>query len=290
VGYAKSTCICCLCFVAGWIPMRTPAAESDSAAEKQPLWEFGLGIGALALDDYRGSDTGRVYPIPIPYLIYRGQFLRSDRDGVRGVILDGNVVEFNVSVNATTPVESNNIPARAGMPDLRPTVEAGPSVDWHIWRSEEPRVRLDFILPLRTAVTIQDPPQSIGWFFAPRLNVDFIDIGAHTGWNLGMLAGPLFATRRYDQYFYSVAPEYARPGRAAYDASGGFAGTEFLTSLSKRFRRFWVGAFIRYDNLSGASFADSPLVRSNSYLAGGIGFAWMIAKSSTMVDVGDAER
>lgn len=270
--------------------MCTSAAETDSGTEKKPLWEFGLGVGALALDDYRGSDTGQVYPLPVPYFVYRGQFLRADRDGVRGVILDGHVVEFNVSVNATTPVESNNTPARAGMPDLKPTVELGPSVDWHIWRSEDPRVRLDFIMPLRTAVTIQDAPHSIGWFFAPRLNVDFIDIGAHSGWNLGVLAGPLFATRRYDQYFYSVAPEYARPDRPAYEAPGGFAGTEFLTSLSKRFPRFWVGAFIRYDNLSGASFADSPLVRSNSYLAGGIGFAWMIAKSSTMVDAGDAER
>jgi hypothetical protein len=59
-------------------------------------------------------------------------------------------------------------------------------------------------------------------------------------------------------------------------------------SLSKRFPRYWVGAFVRYDTLSGASFADSPLVRSNSYWAAGIGIAWMIGKSSRMVDVPDA--
>ena len=36
-------------------------------AEEKPLWEFGLGAGAIAFPDYRGSDEGRVYPVPVPY-------------------------------------------------------------------------------------------------------------------------------------------------------------------------------------------------------------------------------
>jgi outer membrane protein len=265
----------------------TAAAQTGAETVQLPLWEFGLGVGALALNDYRGADTAHIYPIPIPYVVYRGKFLRADRDGVRGVFFNRDAVEINISVNGTTPVESHNTRAREGMPDLKPTVEIGPSIDWHIWRSDERRMRLDLRMPLRMAMTIEDSSRSIGWFFGPRLTLDFLDMGAHSGWNLGMLAGPLFASQRYDQYFYTVAPAYARPDRPAYQAPGGFAGTELLMSLSKRFPRYWVGAFVRYDTLSGASFADSPLIRSNSYWAAGIGIAWMIGKSSRMVEVAD---
>ena len=53
------------------------------------------------------------------------------------------------------------------------------------------------------------------------------------------------------------------------------------------FRRYWVGAYVRYDVLSGATFEDSPLVRQKSYVAGGFGIAWMIGKSKRMVKAED---
>jgi outer membrane protein len=107
------------------------------------------------------------------------------------------------------------------------------------------------------------------------------------GWNLGLLTGPLFADRRYHAYFYTIAPQYATPTRPAYEASGGYAGTQFISALSKRFPKFWVGAYARYDTLSGATFADSPLVQRKSYMSGGIGISWILSKSSQMVEVPD---
>jgi outer membrane scaffolding protein for murein synthesis (MipA/OmpV family) len=101
------------------------------------------------------------------------------------------------------------------------------------------------------------------------------------------LSGPLFADHKYDNYFYSVAPQYATVSRPTYQAPGGYAGTQFITALSKRFPKYWVGAYVRYDTLAGASFEDSPLVRRDSYWSAGIGFAWMIAKSAQMVNVPD---
>src|SRR5262249_13765393 len=104
---------------------------------------------------------------------------------------------------------------------------------------------------------------------------------------LGWLVGPLFATRRYNDYFYTVAPQYATTGRPAYQASGGFSGTQTVISLTKRFPRYWTGAYVRYDTLSGATFADSPLVRRNSYWSAGIAVAWMIKQSSRLVEATD---
>jgi outer membrane protein len=47
----------------------------------------------------------------------------------------------------------------------------------------------------------------------------------------------------------------------------------------------WVGGFVRYDSLNGAAFADSPLVKSRSYVAGGVGVAWVLGQSSERVKV-----
>jgi outer membrane scaffolding protein for murein synthesis (MipA/OmpV family) len=257
------------------------ASASDTAGH--PLWEFGLGVGAIGLTDYRGSDTAHVYPLPVPYFVYRGKIFKSDRDGVRGLFLQHPRVELNLSVDATTPVSSKNNSARAGMPSLKPTIEFGPSLDVHLWRSDDERLRIDLRLPVRKAFSIETHPQSVGWFVAPRINIDARDVAGHAGWDLGMFVAPLFADRAYHEYFYTVAPAYATATRPAYRASGGYGGTEMLVAVSKRYPRFWVGAFARYDTLTSAVFKDSPLVRSRSYWAAGFGIAWMIAKSNQQV-------
>src|SRR2546430_9352903 len=117
------------------------AACAAARAEPKPLWEFGLGAGALVFNDYRGADSVHAYPVPVPYLVYRGKFLRSDHNGLRGRLLEQERIELNLSVNGTTPVRSDS--SRHGMPDLRPTLEIGPSLDVHLWKSAAARVRLD---------------------------------------------------------------------------------------------------------------------------------------------------
>jgi hypothetical protein len=123
------------------------------AAEK-PLWELGAGISALPLPDYRGSDQASVYAIPFPYLIYRGEFLKADRHGIRGTFFGTDRIELNLSLGASLPVNSDDNRARQGMPDLEPTVELGPSLDHNLWRTGDRRTRLDLRLPVRTAVTV----------------------------------------------------------------------------------------------------------------------------------------
>src|SRR6267142_3951201 len=98
-------------------------------AEQKPLWELGLGVGAVLFTDYRGADTTHVYPVPVPYLIYRGKFLEADRNGLRGRLFNQERAELSISVSATTPVRNNS--ARQGMPDLRPAVEIGPVLELH---------------------------------------------------------------------------------------------------------------------------------------------------------------
>jgi outer membrane protein len=262
-----------------------PWASVDASAKEEPLLEFGLGIGAIAFEDYRGSDTTHAYPLPIPYLLYNGKFLKADRDGVRGTLFNVDWVELNLSGNITTPVRNDR--ARNGMPDLRSTVELGPSLDFHLLRSSDSHIKFDLRLPLRAAITVEASPEYIGWTFTPRLALDVVDPLGYAGWNAGLLVGPLFAARRYDDYFYSVAPQYATLTRPAYEAGGGYAGTQTIAAVSKRYPRFWVGAYVRYDTLSGASFSQSPLVQRNSYWSAGFGISWMIYRSPQMIEVPD---
>lgn len=254
-------------------------------ADDKPLWELGMGAGILVFNDYRGSDTTHVYPLPLPYFIYRGTFFKSDRDGLRGLFLNRERVELNLSVNATTPVR--NDAARHGMPDLRSTLEIGPQLNVHLWKSADQRVRLDLRLPVRAAFTLEASPRYVGTFAAPNLSLDLAQFRGEDGWKLGLLAGPLFAQRRYDDYFYSVAPQFAAPGRPAFAAAGGYAGTQALLSLTRRYPAFWVGAYLRHDSLAGASFEDSPLVKRNSYWTGGLGVAWIIRRSTQLVESQD---
>ena len=258
-------------------------ADHACAAEK-PLWELGAGISALSFPDYRGSDESSLYAIPFPYLVYRGTFLKADRNGIRGTFFGSDRIELNVSLGASLPVNSDDNPARQGMPDLQPTVEIGPSLDFNLWRTADRRYKLDLRLPVRTAVTVKEGMDDIGWVFSPRLNLDISDVAGLAGWNMGLLAGPMVGSERNHEYFYSVAPQYATADRPAYDAKGGYAGSQFMMTASKRYPKYWLGAFVRWDSLKDAVFADSPLVKRETYFAAGVGIAWILGESSTRVE------
>jgi MipA family protein len=256
-------------------------------AEEKPLWEFGLGAGAIAFPDYRGSDEGRVYPVPVPYFVYRGPILKADRDGLRGKLLNRDYVELDLSVGATIPVNSEDNAARRGMPDLKPTLELGPSVEVHLWRAADRDVKFDLVMPLRVPITLESSPQSLQWIFAPRFNIDFENVGGPGGWNVGGGIGPVFAADKFHEYFYSVPAQFATPERPEYHADGGYSGMHVLAAVSRRFPKYWFGAFLRYDWLGGAEFANSPLMRRENYLAGGFGFAWMLGESKRRVPTED---
>jgi outer membrane protein len=255
-----------------------------ASGQDVPLWEFGIGPAGLRLPYYRGSDQYRNLVLPSVYFVYRGEFLRADeREGVRGVLFESKNLKLNVSAGASLPVPSSNSDTRAGMPDLKPEIELGPALEWTIWRGQNRGTRLMASVPVRAAISIQWPPRSLGWITNPHLNLDVTDPVRAPGWSLGLQAGPLFATRHLNDYYYSVDRAFATATRPAYAASGGYSGAQFTTALSKRFRRFWVGAFGRYDSIEGAVFENSPLVRSGHSLYGGIGFSVIVGESSVRV-------
>ena len=64
----------------------------------------------------------------------------------------------------------------------------------------------------------------------------------------------------------------------------GYGGWQLTTTLTKRFRQFWVGGFLRGEYLGGSVFEDSPLVTQDTSWMGGLGVAWVFAESSKRVE------
>jgi outer membrane scaffolding protein for murein synthesis (MipA/OmpV family) len=258
-------------------------ATPAHAAQDLPLWEAGVGVATVSFPAYRGSDQRQAFVLPTPYFVYRGEFLKADREGVRAELFDSDRAELTVSAALSPPAASEDIRARAGMPDLRANVEIGPQLNLTLWQTEGQARRLQLLLPLRAAYTLERNPQSLGWVLHPKLNLDVTDVPGLPGWNLGLQAGPLFGDRKQHQYFYGVDAAFATAERPAYRAGAGFAGMQYLVGVSKRFPRYWVGAFLRYDSLRGATFEASPLVRSRGYVAGGFAVSWVLGESSERV-------
>jgi MipA family protein len=257
-------------------------ALAQNVPEK-PLWELGLGVAAFTLPAYRGSDQTSELVLPAPYFVYRGEFLKADRNGIRAKLVDSDRIDLTVSATLSPPVSSKDIVARAGMPDLKASAEIGPRVDITLWRNEALTRQLRLELPLRAAYTLGGGIHNIGWVSHPRLNLDMTALPGFPGWNVGMQLGPLFGDSRQHQYYYGVDPAYATASRPAYQARGGYAGMQYLVGVSKRFPRYWVGAFMRYDNLSGARFESSPLVRTRNYFAAGVAVSWILGESAERV-------
>ncbi|MEJ2060445.1 MAG: MipA/OmpV family protein [Gammaproteobacteria bacterium] len=257
----------------------SPAAH----AELKPLWEAGLGAFATTMPSYRGANSYETYLLPLAYVVYRGKFLKSDREGVRGVFYDAPKFELNLSANVAPPVDSGSIPAREGMPNLDPSFEVGPSLQFHIHKTRQ--LELDLRWTTRAVFTFGF--DYIGWLTYPHLNLDAPDVQG-SGWNLGFAIGPTYGDRGYHRYYYDVKPQYATSTRPAYRAPAGYSGTTVYLTASKRFNGYWGVAYIRYDNLASAAFKDSPLLETDQYLAAGIGIAWVFGESKRLVEVDES--
>lgn len=250
--------------------------------EIKPLWEIGAGFAVIDFPIYRGANERRSYLLPVPYVVYNGDVLKIDRERVRGLIFRKDSLEMDISVNGSVPAKSKDTIARLGMPDLDPTLEIGPSLNAHLYYSEDKKANFDIRMPLRSVTTTGF--KHVGWMFQPQLNLDVRDI-EHSGWNIGLVGGLMFADQRYHQYFYNVDPLYATATRPAYTAGGGYAGTQFIFAFNKRQDSRWMGGFMKWDGLNGAVFADSPLVKKKQYFTIGFAVTWVLDKSDKMVEV-----
>jgi outer membrane scaffolding protein for murein synthesis (MipA/OmpV family) len=273
--------ICKLATVLLCLPALSTASEATPDGQ-QPLWEAGIIVSPLSAPEYRGSNKQNHDAIFLPFLIYRGEIFQTDEEGIYARLFRNDHLELELEAVMPLPSDSHHSGPRHGMPDLKPVVEFGPSLEIYLWGNAAKTSGASLTLPLHAAYAVTGGTQYVGITFAPTLGAAFGSIG-HSGWDLEVGAGPIFASARQHRYFYSVDERYALPDRPACKASGGYAGAQFGAALSRDFEHFTVKGFVRYDNLRGAAFADSPLVEKKHSWMAGLGVLWKIGKSSQRV-------
>ena len=258
----------------------------SALCEEKPLWELGIGGVLLVMPDYRGSDEYRLYPLPYPYFVYRGDIIRADEHGLSGRIFKTDRIVLDFSVYGSVPVKSSNNTAREGMPDLDPTFELGPALNIMILSSKPDQYNLNLFFPVRAVLSTNFTSVSReGWVFSPRINFEKGDIIPDTGLKLGISAGPMFADSGYHAYYYTVEPAYAKVSREAFSAGGGYSGSTLTVGLNKAYKDFVFNAFFSADFLEGAVFQNSPLVKRQTSFMGGISVSWIFLKSEKKVAV-----
>jgi outer membrane scaffolding protein for murein synthesis (MipA/OmpV family) len=262
-------------------------AALPARAQQLPVFEAGIAGGGGWLPAYPASDQNRWRGLAVPYIIYRGSVFRADDSGLRARASLADGIELSVSASGGVNASSDDVTARQGMPDLEWLGEIGPNLRFTLWRGEDEaapqRILLD--TPVRAVFSTDWSSVSFrGFTFAPDIAYEHIHFLSPFA-RLRVSAGVVFGTDRYADYFYQVAPEFARPGRPAYDAQPGYVGAR--VSVSYRLpltERFSIVAGGRVENFSGAANADSPLFRSEWNATVVAGFAFSFWRSEATVN------
>lgn len=249
-------------------------------AQPLPLWELGMFGGAATTPAYPGSSDRSTRALVLPFFIYRGEIMRVDQSGIGARLLRSERTEFDVGLAASLPAKSDDVSARAGMPNLGLLLELGPRLKVTLVKpTENSRLRLD--LPLRAVIETRSGVRTQGWTFEPK--VVYEARGPQEHWTFDANVGMVIGDRKINRYFYEVLPEYATPERPAYAADAGLmlvrTGVSGSRLLNPDLRLF---GFVRYESYAGAANRASPLMQQRTGTSAGLAFAWTIKRSAQL--------
>ena len=122
-------------------------AQPRMGGERRPLLEAGVFGGGGWIPDYPAAGQNHLRGLALPYVLYRGEVLRSDDRGVRGRFYRKDDLEFSLSFGGALGARSRDNRAREGMPNLDYLGEVGPALRWVAWRDGTKR-RAVLELPL----------------------------------------------------------------------------------------------------------------------------------------------
>jgi outer membrane protein len=252
----------------------------NAFAHDLPLWEAGAGMLNFRAPHYRGSKQHKDYYWPLPYAIIRGEKVQADNSFMRGNFYLSKKLSIDLSLNAGLNVNSKDNRIRQGMPNIDNSFEIGPMVRFFLWKSENEDNIFNLEMPLRSVFTTNFKSiNHIGFFNIPYFNY----ISAPQPWNLFWAIeasiGPMFASKKYHNYYYKISENYALPERPFYESKSGYSGLQGSIMATKRYKNWLFFPFIRYDYLKGAAFEDSPLIETQHYRLYGFGIVYFFGHS-----------
>ena len=239
-------------------------ATGSAEGEEDALWELGAGVAGASTPQYPGSAGSTARALPVPVVIYRGDFLRlGDGSLASGRLIANPRFELDVSLNGSFDAESDDVPEREGMPDLGFLFEIGPELEVRLNSLDDADRRLKLELPVRAIFSLDDGTlNGRGAVFSPQLEYERDFANDRFEWSVSIT--PSFITRRAAAYFYEVDAAFARPGRPAYEATGGYLQTTLGGTLQFDGERSFAAIGVRYGALAGGANVDSPLFRDDT--------------------------
>ena len=264
--------------------LKISSENAPQNGKVKPLWELDLFGVVGTLPHYRGSDEYKVYALPIPYAVIRGKYLQADREGVRGMFYNSEHMEISLSLFGNPPVDEDN-KARRGMAELDPILEAGPAVK--VFLNDRNSEELLFLQGSLRAVIAASVDSGLDFSYQGYRTTAQLIYHDKAFWGdkslkFGCSAGVDYGNKSFHEYFYEVKPQEALPERPAYEPEAGYSGCMFSVNFSKIINSDWAAAaYIRWENLDGAIYEDSPLVREKNNWIGGIAFVWKICESKS---------
>ncbi len=255
---------------------------SDNIREIKPVktsrLSIGAGVAGSYIADYMGSDEGRYYVLPIPYIYYQSDKVTVDRNAYEGDLFEGNQWHLALDAGGAIPVDSDKNKARKGMDDLDWVAEIGSSLEYYFDGNSRSTNRFYADLSIRKAfATDFTGLDDVGWTSSIALKHKYqlqsLVFGGRT--TLDTSASVAFYSDKYAQYFYSVAESEATNERFAFDAKGGYAGTRLSIGASWRKNRIWAGLFTRYSYLGNTSFENSSLVKTKTNVLTGLAVSYI---------------
>ena len=241
-------------------------------------WELGIGLGAFDIPHYPGASDSKSYLLPVPFVVLKSDILEIE-EGIRAKLFKSDKVRLNLSVDFGVPVNSEDSALRQGMPDLETVLQIGPSLELTLSGSRRQPYHFRLEIPVRYAfATDFEEVDNLGWILEPRLTYE-TRRPYKTGFSWLTSAGLRFASDDYHSYYYDVPIAFATASRPSFNTNGGYSGlfADLVGAWRHKDIIFW--SFIRYQNLSGAEFIDSPLVAQKDYYFIGAGITWVFASN-----------
>ncbi|MBN2768630.1 MAG: MipA/OmpV family protein [Campylobacterales bacterium] len=230
--------------------------------------DLGFGVGVLSYPDYIGSKSQSAVVSPYPFIVLKYKNLTIDRNGIQQKIF--NVDGLNVKLSGGGMLPSDSTGAREGMKDLDATFELGPTIEYTIYKQDD--IHFYCSLPLRAVFSTDfSSIDYVGLISDPKLILNW-NISKY---NFDLSAGPVWADAHYHEYYYGVETRYVTPQRAYYKAKGGYSGFATAFGISKRVDSFWFGAFVKYYDLNGVVYEESPLLETDHAVFSGVAAAYI---------------
>ena len=232
------------------------ASSSQRRSKRRSCCRCGSWVAALPalrIPDYRGSEEVRNYVFPIPWVVYRGEIFRADREGVRARFFDSERVELRVGIGGSVPVDSdrNQPRGRAWRICVRCS-RSGQLANVHLWWTDDRLAAARSALPVRAAFTFQNGVRNVGYVFAPQLNLDlrWPSASAADRWNFGLPGrGAVFRP----------APERILLRRARRQCD---RDTPRISRTGGLWRLAGAGGAVAPDGIAGGSAASSSTTTS----------------------------